>query len=188
MGVNKIFAIGFGVFMIAGLVAGTGAFADSDERGERNERDERSNSDRRGTSNAAPQNALYNQECSSCHFPYLPGLLPERSWERVMNSTDKHFGENLALDAATVSEIKVFLKAYSSEKTNTEWGRKITQSAGSSTPERITDIEWIKKEHRKIKPEVFKRASIGSFSNCGACHQGGLKGDFEERSIRIPNN
>ena len=93
MGVKKIFAIGFGVLMVAGLVAGTGAFADSDERGELNERHERNNSDRRGSSTAVPENALYKQECSSCHFLYHPGLLPERSWERVMNGTDKHFGE-----------------------------------------------------------------------------------------------
>lgn len=185
MGLKRIFAIGFGVLMVAGFVAGPVAIADGDERGERHENH---HPDRRGSSNAVPENALYRQECASCHFLYLPGLLPERSWEKVMNSTDKHFGENLALDATAVTEIKAFLQANSSEKTNTEWGRKITQSAGSSTPERITEIVWIKKEHRKIRPEIFKRASIGSFSNCGACHQGGAKGDFEEDSVRIPNN
>ncbi len=183
MGLKKIFAIGFGVFMVAGLVAGPFAVAESNERGENHESH---HSDRNGSSNGVPDNALYKQECVSCHFLYLPGLLPERSWERLMNSTDKHFGENLALDASAVSEIKVFLKANSSEKTGTEWGRKITKSAGASTPERITGIEWIKKEHRKITPEIFNRASIGSFSNCGACHQGGAKGDFEEDSVRIP--
>lgn len=180
---KKIFAIGFGVLMVAGLVAGPVAIADSNERGEKHEDH---HSDRNGSVNGVPENALYKQECASCHFLYLPGLLPERSWERLMNTTDKHFGENLGLDVPAVSEIKAFLKAYSSEKTGTEWGRKITKSAGSSTPERITEIEWIKKEHRKISPEVFKRASIGSFSNCSACHQGGAKGDFEEDSLRIP--
>lgn len=183
MGLKKIFAIGFGVFMAAGLAAVPFAAADSDERGERHENH---HSESNGASSAVPENAIYKQECASCHFLYLPGLLPERSWERLMSSTDKHFGENLALDASAVSEIKAFLKANSSEKTGTEWGRKITRSAGSSTPERITEIEWIKKEHRKITPEIFKRASIGSFSNCGACHQGGSKGDFEEDSVRIP--
>lgn len=185
MGLKSLFAIGFGVLMAAGIVAGPVAIADSDERGERHENH---HSERNGALSAVPENALYKQECASCHFLYLPGLLPERSWEKLMNSTDKHFGENLALDASIVSEIEAFLKANSSEKTNTEWGRKITQSAGSSTPERITEIGWIKKEHRKIRPEIFKRASIGSFSNCGACHQGGAKGDFEEDSVRIPNN
>lgn len=180
---NKIFAIGFGVLMVAGLVAGPVAIADGNERGEKHEDH---HSDRNGSYNGVPENALYRQECASCHFLYLPGLLPERSWERLMNATDKHFGENLGLDASAVSEIKAFLKANSSEKTGTEWGRTITKSAGSSTPERITEIEWIKKEHRKITPEIFKRASIGSFSNCGACHQGGAKGDFEEDSVRIP--
>lgn len=185
MGLKKIFSVGLGVFMAAGLITASFAIADSNERGENHENH---HSARSGSSNGAPVNALYTQECASCHFLYLPGLLPERSWERLMNSTDKHFGENLALDASAVSEIKAFLKANSSEKTATEWGRKITKSAGSSTPERITEVEWIKKEHRKITSEIFKRASIGSFSNCGACHQGGAKGDFEEDSVRIPKN
>lgn len=185
MGLKKIFVVGLGFFIVAGLIAGSSAIADSDERGGKHENH---HSESRGSSYVVPESALYSQECASCHFLYLPGLLPERSWERVMSSTDKHFGENLGLDASALSEIKTFLKANSSEKTSTEWGRKITKSAGTTAPERITEIGWIKKEHGKIKPEVFKRASIGSFSNCGACHQGGAKGDFEEDSVRIPKN
>lgn len=175
--------------LLSGLVIGNAAFADEDERGERGEsgeRHERGERGERGGKYVVVENAVYKKECSDCHFLYLPGLLPVRSWEKVMNETDKHFGEKLSLDEKTKSEILLFLTANSAEKTKTEWASKITRSVGSDTPSSITEIPYIAKEHRKIKEDVFKRASIGSRSNCGACHPHAEHGDFEEDSVSIP--
>ena len=41
--------------------------------------------------------ATYAKECGSCHFAYLPGTLPARSWYAVMQGSDNHFGESLSL-------------------------------------------------------------------------------------------
>lgn len=176
--------------MLSGMVMESATFADErGENGERNERYERGESRERGERSSQytfPENAVYKQECSSCHFLYLPGLLPARSWQKVMNETDKHFGENLALDEKTRADIQSFLTANSAEKANTEWAGKILSSSGSGTPARITEVPYIVKEHRKIKEEVFKRKSIGSRSNCGACHQQGTQGIFEEDAVSIP--
>lgn len=168
--------------LAAGIAASTTATADDDH-----ERHERHDS-RRGSVSLAAENPVYKQECSSCHFLYLPGLLPARSWVRIMDNSDKHFGDNLALDEQTKKEILAYLTANSSEKTNTEWGQKITKSAANTTPERITDVPWIQKEHRKLDRNVFKRPSIGSFSNCGACHKTAAEGDFEEDNVSVPKN
>jgi mono/diheme cytochrome c family protein len=167
--------------MFSGMVMGSATFAD--ERGEREESRER---DEKSSQYAVAENAVYKQECSSCHFLYLPGLLPARSWQKIMNETDKHFGENLALDEKTKAEIQSFLTANSAEKVNTEWAGKVLSSSGSGTPARITEVPYIVKEHRKIKEEVFKRKSIASRSNCGACHQQGAQGNFEEDAVSIP--
>ena len=43
--------------------------------------------------------AMWKAECSSCHMAYHPGLLPERSWRKMMAELDKHFGQNASLDA-----------------------------------------------------------------------------------------
>jgi len=166
----------------AGLAVGTRAFADDDERHEREERRERSS----GYSYTVPVNAAYSQECASCHFLYLPGFLPARSWEAIINGSDKHFGENLALDEPLKAELLGFLTANAAEKSDFKWSRKILRRLGSETPSRITELAYIKREHRKIKGAVFKRPSIGSHSNCGACHPHGSKGDFEEESVVIP--
>ncbi|MDZ4210776.1 MAG: cytochrome C, partial [Methylotenera sp.] len=53
----------------------------------------------------AVANAKWKAECGSCHMLYHPGLLPERSWNKMMAGLDKHFGENASLDTATRDEI-----------------------------------------------------------------------------------
>lgn len=177
---NKVVPLLVGGMLLAGMINGSVIFADEYERGEREERHER---DRQYS---VVKNPLYEQECSSCHFLYLPDFLPERSWQEIMKSSGNHFGEDLALNDKTKEEILSYLSKYSAEKANTEWARKILTSIGSGTPVRITETPYIKREHRKIKPEVFKRPSIGSFSNCGACHTKGAQGDFEEKGASIP--
>jgi cytochrome c553 len=37
-----------------------------------------------------------------------------------------------------------------------------------------------------VSASVFKRASVGSASNCGACHGHAADGDFNEHQVRIP--
>jgi mono/diheme cytochrome c family protein len=37
-----------------------------------------------------------------------------------------------------------------------------------------------------VPPEVWKRASVGSAANCGACHGNAAQGNFSEREIKIP--
>lgn len=67
-----------------------------------------------------------------------------------MKKQGEHFGENLALDQNTVTEILGYLKANSAENNYSEWGRKITKSSGSRAYLRITEVPWIVKEHRKF--------------------------------------
>jgi hypothetical protein len=131
-------------------------------------------------------NALYTEECASCHFLYLPGLLPAGSWTKVMDGAEDHFGEDLALEAETSVEILKYLKANSAETTGAKRSVKILKSLRGATPIRITEVRYIVKEHREIKSKVFKRESIVSFSNCAACHRTADKGIFEENDIKIP--
>ncbi|MBI5193725.1 MAG: diheme cytochrome c [Nitrospirae bacterium] len=177
-----IISIAAGCFFLSGMITVSKVYA-ADERGERHERGERY--EREGAYNV-PGSPLYKQECSSCHFLYLPGLLPSRSWQEIIKNNDKHFGENLSLEDKDREEILSYLTKYSAENVNTEWSKRILKSIGSGTPARITEIPYITLRHRNIRTELFKRPSVGSFSNCGACHPGGANGDFEEDRVRIP--
>jgi hypothetical protein len=131
-------------------------------------------------------NSVYRDECSSCHFLYFPGLLPSGSWEKIMDDTHNHFGEDLFLEEETIEEIKGYLLAYSAEKSKSKRSRKIVRNLGDNTPLRITEIPLIKREHRGIRAKVLKRESVGSLSNCDACHKTAAQGDFDEDNVRIP--
>ncbi len=122
-------------------------------------------------------NAKMQAECSGCHMAYPAGLLPAASWRKVMTGLDKHFGTDASLPAADTKEITDYLVKYASNR----W-------TSSAAPLRITDGEWFKTKHDsgEISPAVWKRASVKSPGNCGACHQGAERGDFNEHNIRIP--
>lgn len=132
-----------------------------------------------------PESPLYKQECSSCHFLYQPWLLPARSWKALIDESDKHFGENLALEDEVKKQLLAYLTSHSSEKIDSRWAQRITSSSQGMTPQRIMDVPWIKKEHREVA-NAFKRPSIGSASNCGACHVKGAEGNFDEDFVKVP--
>ncbi|MEK6531187.1 MAG: diheme cytochrome c [Deltaproteobacteria bacterium] len=170
-----------GFLVITKALIGAPAFADGNEREESGGHGKEA-----GERLMAPDNKLYKDECSSCHLAYPAGLLPGRSWEGIINESKRHFGEDLGLDDGTRKDLSVYLKANSSENAGGELAGKITRSIGSVYPERITEVPYIKKEHRKIREDVFKRQSIKSFSNCSACHRNAENGDFDEDAVSIP--
>ncbi len=54
--------------------------------------------------------------------------------------------------------------------------------------DRITKSAWFLRKHRdgEVPAGVWARASVGSASNCVACHGGAAQGNFNERDIKIP--
>ena len=129
-----------------------------------------------------PQNQTYMNFCGSCHFAYQPGLLPMASWEKMMS--ERHFG---ALDEQTSKQIMDYLKTNSAENNTSEISKKIFASVGTNKSTKIMDIPYIRKKHDEISPDVFKRKTIGSRSNCIACHTKAKDGNYEDDFVKIPN-
>jgi mono/diheme cytochrome c family protein len=126
-----------------------------------------------------PALPAYQQECAACHIAYPPGLLPAASWQRMMGSLKQHFGTDASLDEASVREISGWLQA------NAATYKRV----GEAPPQdRITKSAWFLREHneREVPAAVWKRAAIGSASNCAACHSQAAQGSFSEREIKIP--
>lgn len=133
---------------------------------------------------AFPEN--YKKNCGGCHLTYPPYLLPAVSWNNLLTRLGDHFGESLSLDDLTREEIRKFLTENSADRSGTETAGKIFANLGGSPPARITDVPYIQRKHREISPQVFKRKSVGSFSNCLACHKGAEQGDFDDDRAVIP--
>ena len=126
----------------------------------------------------SPINPLYQQECGSCHLPYLPRLLDETSWRKVMGGLDKHFGSDASLDAASRSAIEAHVLANASRRERLGVDGKATL--------RITQTAWYQRKHDEIASAVWQRPSIKTAANCAACHREAEQGIFNEHQVRIP--
>ncbi len=134
-----------------------------------------------------PQSALWNDTCGECHLAFHPSLLPRRSWERLLGNSADHFGEDLALDAQDLAELRRFAVANSAETGASEPARKILRSLGpDQRPLRITETPYWRRKHEGIDAAVWKRDSVGGPMNCGACHSDARQGWFEDDAMQIP--
>jgi nitrate/TMAO reductase-like tetraheme cytochrome c subunit len=121
--------------------------------------------------------ASYEAECASCHMAYPPALLSQQSWKNVMSSLSEHFGTDASLDSKTQTEITTWLLQ------NAATRQKYSEIAPEN---RITKTSWFIRKHDEVRADVWKRASIKSPANCGACHIDATKGIFSENNIKIP--
>jgi hypothetical protein len=140
---------------------------------------------------AVVANPVYKDECGSCHMAYPPGLLPGRSWEKMMAGLEDHFGENAELDSATAAELTRYLVEHSADaEPQYRRSRHITRDLSSeSVPLRITELAYFRHEHDEIPARlVTANPKVNSFSNCNACHQKAELGSFSEREINIPGH
>jgi hypothetical protein len=135
---------------------------------------------------APVNNPAYIEECGDCHFAYQPELLPSGSWEKIIAGLDDHFGEELEIDTESKNVILGYLNANSAEKSSAKRAVKIMRSLGNRPPMRITEIPYILEKHDEVDPDVFKKESIDSLSNCRACHTTAEKGIYEDDHVRIP--
>lgn len=130
--------------------------------------------------------ARYREECGSCHMAYPPGLLPAASWRALMAELDRHFGQNAELDPQSAAALTAWLTANAAEAGTHPLSRKVLRSVGGATPLRISEVPFIAREHREVRPSVWSRPAVGSVANCGACHTGAEQGNFDEDRISIP--
>ena len=131
-------------------------------------------------------NPIYEAECGECHFLYQPELLPSASWMKILDQLDDHFGEEIELDPDSKKNISDYLKSNGAENSSAKRAVKIVRSLGNHVPMRITETPYIRKKHHELNPEVLKRESVGSLSNCIACHTTAEEGIYDDEDIKIP--
>ncbi|MBX3602466.1 MAG: diheme cytochrome c [Rubrivivax sp.] len=119
----------------------------------------------------------YAQECGACHAAYAPGLLPARSWQRILGGLDRHYGTDASLDPATVRQLGVWLEAHAGT---------YKRVRGEPPEDRITRSAWFERKHRKVEPAVWQLPSVKSAANCAACHAGADHGRFDDDDLRQP--
>ena len=137
---------------------------------------------------APVKNPLYREECGSCHFAYQPGLLPARSWQKMMSQLEDHFGENAELDEQSRAAITEYLMKNAAEHSGYRRSRKILSSvAENEIPLRISETRYfVRKHHELPKSIVQDNPEVRSFAACAACHTNADKGYYDEHEVRVP--
>jgi len=179
---RNTFAMVLVVITLGGLVGPS--IADHHERHRERRHEEQEDRARDRLSPVA--HPAYEETCGACHFAYQPGLLPSGSWKKVLAGLSDHFGEVVKLDPNTRGDILAYLTGNAAENCPSRRSLKIMQSLAGSTPKRISEIPCIRREHHEIRPNVFERRSIGSMSNCSACHRSADQGVYDDEYVVIP--
>ncbi len=136
-------------------------------------------------------NKRYLEECGSCHFAYQPGLLPTKSWEKLLNekALSDHFGDNAELEPDVLKEIRDYALQNASETSHYKLASKVTVATeNGEAPLRITEVRFIKRKHHDIPEKMIKgNNEVKSLSNCNACHTQAEKGVYDPDTVSIPN-
>jgi len=173
----NVLGVALGLVGVSGLV-----FSHDDEH-------ENKSSWRQSRLDVAPvDNAFYKEECGSCHFSYQAGLLPARSWQRLMGGLEDHFGENAELDAVDAQQITDYLTANAADTSNYKRSRGITRSLGKNdVPLRISSTRYFKRKHHELPARLVKNnPQVRSFSHCERCHTQAAQGSYNEHQVKVP--
>jgi Dihaem cytochrome c len=134
-------------------------------------------------------NESYRKECGACHFVYLPGLLPARSWERVLDTLDNHFGENIQLSDSQRVALREYLTANATDKAQEKGAGVLLRSLDpDKTPVRITQVPHVRKMHIIVRDVMRTNATMAvrSITNCNECHQKADEGSFALHDTVVP--
>lgn len=136
------------------------------------------------------ESPIFADKCTKCHKNYPPYMLPQASWEKLLDGIDNHFGEEITENNITKVEqksIKEYILSHSAENSSHKLSFKTLASLGEMRPVSITKSPYWREVHEGIDAAIFKQPNIKKKSNCFACHIGFDKGLFDVKLIVIPN-
>ena len=138
-------------------------------------------------------NDLYNESCGECHYAYQAGLLPKKSWEKMMlaSELEDHFGEVADLEEEDRLAIRDLLVANAADTSVYKRSSKIMRSLAKKPDVvelRITKVPYIERKHKDLKDKHVKfNPKVKSMINCNKCHREIDKGIFDDDTVLIPN-
>lgn len=131
----------------------------------------------------------YEQACASCHMLYAPGILPARSWEKMMAGLTNHFGDNAEMLPENRRVVSEYLQRNATDVVENIYSEFLMKSIGdSATPLRITEVGYFKLIHDVVRPEMVQgNPDVKSIARCDVCHREAVDGRFNRFDTRIPN-
>lgn len=133
------------------------------------------------------ESPIFYEKCGACHKTYPTYLLTEKSWIRIMDGLDNHFGEKIEDQNISKHErvvIRKFLIDNAAESSTREAAYKTLESVKDGRPLAITKTKLWRETHKDIPKNIYKTKEIKDKSNCFACHKDIEKGNLEDINIR----
>lgn len=143
---------------------------------------------RENTLDVAPvTDKKYIQECGSCHFAYQPGLLPARSWNKMMQNLADHFGDNAELPTETLNYLTAYLTKNAADDSPYRSSQAIIRGLKShETPLQISATRYFHRQHHEIPNRLVQdNPQVKSLSRCDACHTRASDGSYNEHEVSI---
>jgi hypothetical protein len=131
----------------------------------------------------------YVKECGTCHFPYSPGLMPARSWVRVLDRMENHFGESVRLDPAIRAKLQAYLTSNAADVSPYEGSKAFMERIPSTfTPYRLSSVPLFREMHTVIHEVIATKpkVKVRTVTNCNACHRKADEGSFGLIELYIP--
>lgn len=136
------------------------------------------------------RDAAYEEECGACHFAYPPGLLPRRSWERLMapEALEDHFDDDASLEEPVRAGIEAFLVDHAADGSLYKRSIKVRRSIPKGeAPLRITEVPYIRRKHADLDAARVKdNDKVRTLANCEACHRKAAEGTYDDDTVSIP--
>lgn len=123
---------------------------------------------------------IVKKECGSCHMAFQPQLLPKRSWQKIMDGLENHFGEDASLDDATVQHVARYLTENAADA---GWmsGKMMRGVKEGETPMRITELPyWVREHNEEVPVWAWSDPNVKSKTNCQACHRDADRGYYDD--------
>ncbi|MDP3940396.1 MAG: diheme cytochrome c [Deltaproteobacteria bacterium] len=125
---------------------------------------------------------VVNQECGSCHMAFQPQFLPQRSWQKLVDTLADHFGEDASLGETERAAVLDYHLSNAADgpkggRAARKYGRRI---AVGQAPLRITETPWWVKEHQEVRADKWRSREVKSKANCLACHKRAEEGIYED--------
>ena len=120
------------------------------------------------------------EECGACHMVFQPQMLPKKSWVKIMDTLNNHFGEDASLDLKLVRHIKEY---HVNNAANSRWlnGKFMRGLSDDSAPLRITETpRWIREHKREVPQRAWSDPKVRSKANCRACHKRANQGNYDD--------
>lgn len=107
----------------------------------------------------------------------------------MMDNLSNHYGTDASIDdERTRVSLRDFLVANASETSNYKRSVRITRSLQNGVLYKsLTEIPYLQRKHRKIDKYLIEQKEVRSLARCAACHREAEKGEYNKRTVDIPN-